>query len=318
MSRRRQPTPWLHRYSRYLIGAIAVLGAINTAYITITKLLGGETACPTKGCEQVLSSDYAFVFGIPLSLFGLLAYISMAVLALAPLAISADKNKGLRTQLENWSWLLMFAGSTAMVVFSAYLMYVMKTQFVDHYGIASICIYCIGSATLSTTLFILTLLGRTWEDLGQLTLTGVLVGMVVLIGSLGLYANVNNASAQNANPLAITTTSGPAELQLARHLRDTGAKMYGAFWCPHCHDQKQLFGRQAVQDLPYVECDPNGANSQTALCEQVAAKVKQQTGKDFGYPTWDINGQFYLGTQALEDLSRASNYQGPRNFQNPQ
>ena len=35
------------------------------------KLTGGAVACPVSGsCESVLNSDYATVFGVPLSLLG--------------------------------------------------------------------------------------------------------------------------------------------------------------------------------------------------------------------------------------------------------
>ena len=321
MSRRRQ-TPWIHRNSRYLIGAIAVLGAINTAYITATKLLGTETACPTSGCEQVLSSEYAYILGLPLSLFGLFAYIAMAVFALAPLAVKAEGNKELRSKLDDWTWLLLFAGATAMMVFSGYLMYIMATQFVAVYGIGSICIYCIVSAIFATTLFVLTVIGRSWEDVGQLVLTFFLVGMVVLIGSLGVYANAGltsqgtDPSAPGQTGPAITTPSGQAELALARHLKQVGAKMYGAYWCPHCHDQKQLFGVEAAREITYVECDPSGQNGQPETCQAVGQKVEQASGERFGFPTWEVNGQYYLGTQSLEQLADASGYQGPRNFQN--
>jgi uncharacterized membrane protein len=310
MSRRRQ-TPWIHRNSRYLIAAVAILGAINTGYITLTKLLGGETACPTSGCEQVLSSDYAYILGVPLSLFGLLAYVAMAAFALIPLAINPEEKKDLRAKLDHWTWLLLFAGATSMVVFSGYLMYIMATKFMAVYGPASVCIYCIVSALFALTLFVLTVIGRVWEDIGQLVLTFFLVSMVVLIGALGIYADNEVASGTNPNTPGqvgppITTTSGAAEIALAKHLKDIGAKMYGAFWCPHCHDQKQLFGQQAAQTITYVECDPNGQNAQPATCQ--AAKVT-------GYPSWEIKGQLYSGTQTLEQLAIASGYQGPRNFQ---
>src|ERR1041385_8352379 len=36
-----------------------------------------------------------------------------------------------------------------------------------------------------------------------------------------------------------------------------GARMYGAWWCPHCADQKELFGF-AFQYVNYVECSPPG------------------------------------------------------------
>ena len=312
MSRRRQ-TPWIQRQSRKIIGAIAIVGALNTGYLTFTKLFGGETACPTSGCEQVLSSPYAELFGLPLALFGLLAYIAMAVFALAPLAINPDENKQLRANAENWTWLLLFAGSTAMLVFSGYLMYIMTTEFVVPYGVKGICIYCVASALFATALFVLTLWGRVWEDVGQLVFTGILVGMVVLVGTLGVYANVNGigkaaGDASGAVGPPVTTTSGAAEIALAQHLKSVNARMFGAYWCPHCHDQKQLFGQQASTQFTYVECAPDGANPQTALC--------QATEGVTGYPTWEVNGQFYSGTQTLEQLAEASGYKGDRNFQN--
>lgn len=38
----------------------------------------------------------------------------------------------------------------------------------------------------------------------------------------------------------VSTSSSPKELSLAKHLRSIGAKMYGAFWCSHCFEQKQV------------------------------------------------------------------------------
>ncbi len=310
MGRRRQ-TPWIHRWSRPIIGAIAILGALNTGYIAAEKLLGGQVACPTQGCELVLASSYAEVFGLPLSLFGFLAYVAMAVFALGPLAVDPDKNKALRSDLDNWTWFFLFIGSAAMLVFSLYLMYIMATQFVAVYGLSSICYYCIASAIFAAALFVLTLVGKAWDDIGQLMFTGVIVAMVTLVGTLAVY-NVGPASQTAETPgqagPAVTTTSGQAEIALAQHLTSIGARMYGAYWCPHCHDQKQLFGREAVQELTYIECAPDGANAQPQICQANAANVT-------GYPTWEINGQFYPGTQSLEDLATASGYQGPRDFQ---
>ena len=309
MTSRRRQVPWMYRQSRFLIAAIAVLGLLNTGYITVTKLFGGETACPTSGCEQVLSSPYATVFGLPLALFGFLAYLAMAAFALVPLAVNPEKNRQLRSSLENQTWLLLFIGSTAMLVFSGYLMYIMFSQFVAKYGAGGVCYYCLASALFALALFVLTLLGRDWEDRGQLLFTGVIVAMVTVVGTLGIYANIAGASATPNTPgavgPAIVTTSGSAEIELARHLTDTGAKMYGAYWCPHCHDQKQLFGRQAR--IPYVECAPDGKNSQTKLC---------QDKKIEGFPTWEIKGQMVTGTQTLQQLADLSGYTGSRDFKN--
>lgn len=36
----------------------------------------------------------------------------------------------------------------------------------------------------------------------------------------------------------ISSVSTPLGVKLAKHLTAAGAKMYGAFWCSHCYDQK--------------------------------------------------------------------------------
>ncbi len=312
ISRRRQ-TPWIQRWSRQLIGAIALLGAINTAYLTFTKLRGIETACPTSGCEQVLSGPYATVLNQPLSLFGLLAYITIAVLALAPLALKSDGTGKTRSPVDQWAWLALFAGTTAMTIFSGYLMYIMVTKYIVLYGAKAVCVYCIVSALFATTLFVLTLIGRTWEDLGQLGFIGLAVGMVTIIGTLGVYAHIDrpvdaDAGDSGTQQYSITSTSGPAELALAQHLKEIDAKMYSAFWCPHCHDQKQLFGKEAFKLIQYIECAPEGKNPQVELCQKSGLK---------GYPTWEINGKLLEGgAKPLKELATVSGYSGPSEFKN--
>jgi len=74
--------------------------------------------------------------------------------------------------------------------------------------------------------------------------------------------------------------------------------MYGAFWCPHCTDQKELFG-EAVQAVPYVECDPDGEKAQPQLCQEKGIQ---------GYPTWEIDGELYTGVRSLEELATLSNF----------
>lgn len=63
----------------------------------------------------------------------------------------------------------------------------------------------------------------------------------------------------------------------AQCIKDSGAKYYGAFWCPHCQKQGALFG-SAKQYLPYIECS-NPDKSQTQICKD--AKIES-------YPTWEL------------------------------
>lgn len=293
--------PWIHRNSRFVITAISSVGVVITAYLTITKFSGGSAICPTEGCEKVLESPYAVVFGLPLALFGFLAYSSMIAAAVAPWLVNPDTSKAFRVNLENWTWLFMFAEGTAMMIISSYLMYI------SNIVIQALCVYCVGSALCALSIFILTIIGRDWEDIGQLFFIGIIVGIIALIGTLAIYAPINNPQANQPteNGYAITTISNPDNIELAKHLTNVGMKMYGAFWCAHCHDQKELFGREAVDELTYIECDPKGKNPQVALCQ--AAKIP-------GYPTWEIKGQLVSGTQSLEELAKLSGYTGSKNF----
>ena len=79
-------------------------------------------------------------------------------------------------------------------------------------------------------------------------------------------------------------------------LSDKGAKMYGASWCGHCNDQKDMFG-ESWQHVDYVECSgPFGG--EVAECVQAGIK---------GYPTWvfpDLGKK--PGTQTFEELSEYS------------
>ncbi|TAF07238.1 MAG: hypothetical protein EAZ77_10380 [Nostocales cyanobacterium] len=322
---RRRSTPWIHKWSRPLIGAIASLGILNTGYLTYQKLTGGSPVCTTpenvKGCGDVLSSPWGTVFGQPLALFGLLAYLGMLVLALSPLifnSVEANKN---RKELENLTWWLLLVGAIAMSVFSAYLMYVLAFE------LKALCWYCIASALFAVSMLTLTILGREWEDIGQILFTGVIVGMVTLIATLGVYSGINPdgtiGSAGKAQKIAafspkeqpnpefgweITTTSGEAEIALAKHLAKVGAKEYVAYWCPHCHEQKLLFGKEAYQIISEnnaVECAPDSPKGKPELCQ--AAKIQ-------GFPSWIINGKTYSGVQNLEELANITGYTGSRNF----
>ncbi len=307
--RRRQESTWIHKWSRPIIGAIATIGAIGTGYLTFAKMTDNAVAC-TGGCGKVLSSAWAEVLGQPLTLFGFLAYFSMGALALSPLLVSPERNKALRTKLEGLTWPLLFVGATGMMIFSAFLMFVLATD------IKEVCPYCITSALFTLTMFLLTLFGRRWDDRGQLLFSGVIIAMVALVSTLGVYAVPIDGPLRSADATlpanagkAITTPSGEAEIALANHLTDIGATMYGLYWCPHCFDQKQLFGKEAYRQMPYVECDPSGYQSKTAVCQAALPEGS-------GFPTWEINGEFFSGTQSLQTLAEASGYDGPTDFLN--
>ncbi|MFY8149950.1 MAG: thioredoxin, partial [Prochlorococcaceae cyanobacterium] len=163
--------------------------------------------------------------------------------------------------------------------------------------------FCVLSATLSLALFVLSLLQGGWEDRGQLFFRGVLVLLLVALLGLGWAASVDRPAVSDTRgtPPPVTSTSSPEALALADHLTRSGAVMYTAYWCPHCHEQKELFGKEATARLKVIECAADGRDSQKELCD---------TKKLEGFPTWEINGKLDSGVKTLEQLRVLSGFQG--------
>lgn len=82
-------------------------------------------------------------------------------------------------------------------------------------------------------------------------------------------------------------------------LEEKDVKFYGAYWCPHCSDQKEMFGdqKQALLDNVYVECDPKGDDAKPGECKDNNIQ---------GFPTWIIDGEKYPGVQSLDRISSLS------------
>ena len=86
-----------------------------------------------------------------------------------------------------------------------------------------------------------------------------------------------------------TPPTSPAITQLTSCLTTNGATFYGTERCPHCKDQKKLFG-SALSGVNYVDC--------------VANKMACATANIKGYPTWVFaDGSQLVGTQTLEALA---------------
>ena len=84
---------------------------------------------------------------------------------------------------------------------------------------------------------------------------------------------------------------------LAQCINDSGAKFYGAFWCPHCQATKAMFGKSAKL-LPYIECSQPSGKGQLPICEEA--------GID-GYPTWKFaDGSELGGERTFQELAAAT------------
>lgn len=68
---------------RASIAAAAVVGGAIAAYLTYVHYAHTAPICTTGGCETVQKSKYAELAGVPVALFGLIAYIALLVTAFA-------------------------------------------------------------------------------------------------------------------------------------------------------------------------------------------------------------------------------------------
>lgn len=64
----------------------------------------------------------------------------------------------------------------------------------------------------------------------------------------------------------------------AKCLAGKQAKMYGLYWCPHCADQKAMFG-SAFKYVPYVECAIKGSKELAPECKMAGVKL---------FPSWQF------------------------------
>ena len=286
------------------MAVLATVGLIDTGSITLKRWgLLGDLICPmgADGCDKVLNSAWGTVAdGIPLSFVGVLAYGAVLLMALLPLLPGLSENKA---ELSRRTWWGLFSVSLGMAVFSGVLLGLMV------FKIQAFCFFCVLSGVLSLLLLILSVVGGGWDDPGQLIFRGILLALAVLLGGL-IWASVVDPdraelpTGEGVAPL-VTTESSPATLALAEHLTGSGAVMYSAYWCPHCHEQKELFGKEASDKLKVVECAADGQNNQADLCRSKGLQ---------GFPSWEINGSIESGVASLETLAERSGYKGDNNF----
>jgi uncharacterized membrane protein len=120
---------------------IAVVGTLETAYLTYLHYHGlGALAClggshGQSSCEQVQSSVYSRVAGIPVAMLGLIGYLSI----LASLWVKGELGRA--------------SGFCVALIGFGFSMYLTYREL---FTLKEICEWCVGSAVLMTILLVLT------------------------------------------------------------------------------------------------------------------------------------------------------------------
>ncbi len=86
----------------------------------------------------------------------------------------------------------------------------------------------------------------------------------------------------------------------AKCLATKQARMYGLYWCPHCIEQKEMFG-EAFHYVPYVECAIKGSSEMAPACKIAGVKL---------FPSWQFGQEppkeGVLSLEALSDKTGCS------------
>eukprot|EP00536_Pseudo-nitzschia_multiseries_P016825 jgi/Psemu1/222759/e_gw1.1249.26.1 len=303
---------------RKTMAGIASAGALETGYLTYAKLSSasggsgvfcGNSQAAVSSCDQVLSGPYShlpFLDNVPLAALGFLAYATVGVLALQPLVASGSTCDDDDDDIDDTTnRILLTALSTSMATFSIFLVTLL-------FGVLKAsCPYCLASASMSFLLANVALIGGCLPEPSLVSESDVDDADAdadadaksdTTAGKTRRRWRVRQREATPVRPPAITTDSSERALALGRELTALGgARMYGAHWCSHCYDQKEILGRQVFDnnggdsgiDVRYVECSKDGIRSQSKLCKEKEIP---------GYPTWEIQGKLYPGQQELDEL----------------
>ncbi len=125
---------------------VALAGLADSVYLTVHHYTAEPVPCSIiEGCEQVLTSQWAEIGGIPLAGFGAAAYF--VAFSLALLTAFGDSRM----------WKLFGVQATIMAAVSVWLLYVQGML------IGAFCQFCLLSALSSLLLFIIFLASVFWK-----------------------------------------------------------------------------------------------------------------------------------------------------------
>jgi uncharacterized membrane protein len=254
--------------------ALSGFGLILTGYLVLTSLTAAAPiGCGVgSSCGVIQSSRWSTLLGVPVALFGFLLYLVIAVIA------SLGRPRPRRWQTL---WALSFFG----LIFSLYL------TAVGWFELQALCQWCTASLLTLVALFVYLTFFKPEPGEAPFWANFLLgKGVMVVVAMVALHGLYNGW---------FETPADPRLVALAEHLEANDAVFYGAFWCPACNDQKDLFGK-AAEALPYFECSPNGRNAGMAF-ECAAEEIRD-------FPTWIIGERRLTGIQSPEDLARFTRF----------
>ena len=131
------------KISRWAIAALSLAGLAVATYLSVEHVFGGIPACGiSSGCDEVTTSEYAVLFGVPVAFIGVAGYGALLLATLAYLG------------LENPPNFLTYALLGMALIGEAFTLYFVYTQ---AFRIHAYCQYCLASAAIMTSILIMTI-----------------------------------------------------------------------------------------------------------------------------------------------------------------
>jgi uncharacterized membrane protein len=144
------------RVVRVALVVLALAGFLISFYLTLTHYRNLIPPCyVTSGCESVVTSRYATILGIPLSLIGTIFFAVMFYLGIA--LITGPPNKVMRAYE-----LLAFAGILVAIVLFLLQAVVLKAY----------CSYCLGTEAIALSIWAGNLMVASSGDGGAMSEAG--------------------------------------------------------------------------------------------------------------------------------------------------
>lgn len=248
---------------RNILIAIALAGVMLTGYLTYAHYAGQLLVCPLSGdgCNAAMQSHYAYFLGLPVALLGLIGWI-----AIFWSAYTAKLKQAVGLSLT---------GIIAAGYFNSIML-----------KLGTFCVYCETAHALMAAFFLI--VGYVVFQSAASTIATAGIAFIIPFISISMSP-------------AISMTTHAVHDSFIQCLADKGVVMYGAYWCPHCKEQKELFGT-SFEQVAYVECaDPANPRQQAEACKEAHID---------GYPTWiKADGKRLTGVQSIDAIAQWSDCQ---------
>ena len=260
-------------FKRILLIVLSILGAGVMFYLSYLHFSPTEGAFCNLGeglsCDIVNKSLYSEILGIPLSILGILFFLTI---------LSVLIWKYNEKMLKN-----------ALFVSISFLGPSLYLTVIEIFVLKNICVFCELSKILILIIIILLIFSLKKKPNIKFFGSAIIIALIFAGSTYLIHSNTGPQEEYNS---------------FAQCLNESGLKMYGSVTCSFCARQRDLFG-DAFQFINEIECDPRNENNQAELC--ISKNIERTPTWILEDENGNNLHKFEPGVQSLKTLSEISN-----------